>query len=111
MIAFQIELNGQQLCIAGVDDQGVLTAITSHKASNQRLFLNVGGLLSHPERAHASWSKQSLSIGDQISIKVVDVDPDTISQPVEKTIEQDDLVEQQERRYFEKLKQKYEPAA
>lgn len=108
-IAFHIELNGQPLCLAGVEE-GVLTAIATHNTAHEGLSLNVGGLLTQPN-THASWAKQDLAVGDQITLKVVDVIPDDISQPIEESIEPDGLLEQQERLCYETLKQKFEPTA
>lgn len=108
--AFQIELNGKLLCLAGVNDKGVLTAIATHNAGNQTLSIDVGGLLTQ-SNTHATWAKQDLTVGDQITIKIVDAAPNDISQPIEERTELVELVEQEERKHFEKLKEKYENAA
>lgn len=46
MRAFEVQLNGKRLCLAGVGERGVLTAIIEHIAglNGSNLNLNVGGL-------------------------------------------------------------------
>ena len=48
MRAFRIYLNGKKLCLAGIGDDGVLSAIVNWVATDREgdLFLHVGGLLS-----------------------------------------------------------------
>jgi len=75
MRAFKIQLNGERLCIAGVGDDGVLSAIvdcvTRPKGTDSSLF--VGGLHS-PTAEHVRWVQHKrLRAGDEIRIKVVDV--------------------------------------
>jgi hypothetical protein len=48
MRAFEVSLNGKKLCLAGIGDDGVLTAIVDWVTGRDRadLFLEVGGLVS-----------------------------------------------------------------
>jgi hypothetical protein len=81
MIAFEIYLNGQKLCRAGIGDSGVLSAIVTWAAAtmsagtkDESLFLNMGGLVT-PERKHVSWINQKpLAVGDKIQVNVVEAD-------------------------------------
>jgi len=84
MRAFEIYLNDESLCLAGIGDDGVLTAIvswvTGKKAAD--LFLQVGGLIS-PTDEHVSWIQQKrLRVGDQIRVKVVKVK--SVDEPLRK---------------------------
>jgi hypothetical protein len=84
MRAFEVSLNGKKLCLAGIGDDGVLSAkvnwVTGDKASD--LFLVVGGLVS-PTREHVSWVRQKpLRVGDVIRVKIVET-PST-DRPVKK---------------------------
>jgi hypothetical protein len=80
-IAFEISLNDQRLCRAGVGDSGVLSAIVTWAASrmasgtrNESLFLNVGGLIN-PGSEHVAWiSQKNVAVGDKIQILVVEAD-------------------------------------
>src|ERR1700757_2336447 len=79
MIAFEIQLNNQKLCRAGIGDSGVLSAIVTRAATttatgtrNESLFLDVGGLIT-PEGKHVSWINQkTLVVGDEIQISIVE---------------------------------------
>jgi hypothetical protein len=75
MRAFRIYLNGKQLCLAGIGDDGVLSAIVNWVGGGRGpadLFLHVGGLVS-PAQEHVNWVRQKpLRVGDEIRVKVVD---------------------------------------
>jgi hypothetical protein len=81
MIAFEIRLNNQKLCRAGIGDSGVLSAIVTRAATtttmgtrNESLFLDVGGLITS-EGKHASWINQRpLVVGDEIQVSIVEAD-------------------------------------
>jgi hypothetical protein len=81
MIAFEIQLNNQKLCRAGIGDSGVLSAIVTRAATttatgtrNESLFLDVGGLIT-PEGKHVSWINQkTLVVGDKIQVSIVEAD-------------------------------------
>ena len=86
MRAFKVYLNGKKLCLAGIGDDGVLTAITNwvcggpYKAAD--LFLEVGGLIS-PSQEHVNWIKQKpLRMGDEVRVKIVDAD--SVDRPIER---------------------------
>jgi hypothetical protein len=81
MIAFEIHLNDQKLCRAGIGDSGVLSAIVNWSAAtmasgtrNEGMFLNMGGLMT-PEGKHVSWINQKpLAVGDKIQVNIVEAD-------------------------------------
>src|SRR5262245_44118758 len=82
MVAFEVFHNDKRLCIAGVGDFGVLSAIVTWVAHspdelkqqtdmtdrNPALFLQVGGLTS---RDHYDWNQIDLQVGDEIKIHIV----------------------------------------
>lgn len=73
MRAFEVQLNGKRLCLAGVGERGVLTAIIEHIAglNGSNLNLNVGGLFSSTWK-HVRWRNRRLKVGDEILIKIVE---------------------------------------
>jgi hypothetical protein len=74
MRAFQVSLNGKKLCLAGIGDDGVLTAIVTWVKGKGKgdLFLEVGGLVT-PSDEHVSWKNQTpLRLGNTIEIKIID---------------------------------------
>jgi len=73
MRAFEIYLNDERLCLAGIGDDGVLSAIVNWVTGKKTadLFLQVGGLIN-PTDEHVSWIRQKrLRVGDEIQVKVV----------------------------------------
>jgi hypothetical protein len=84
MRAFKVHLNGKRLCLAGIGDEGVLTAsvvwATGRDGADQ--VLEVGGLIG-PTRENVSWTKRKpLRVGDQIQIEVVEVSG--VDEPIER---------------------------
>ncbi|HTW59383.1 MAG TPA: hypothetical protein VMD99_14725 [Terriglobales bacterium] len=75
MRAFTVHLNSKKLCVAGVGDDGVLTAIVNYVARQgaSDMFLQVGGLHSSTGE-HVRWIEQRpLRAGDEIRVRIVDV--------------------------------------
>ena len=111
MIGFEVALNGSRLCVASAGDTGVLSACvtwvlrTAPGVKEQSdLRLDIGGL---SEQTHLKWpAPRKLQVGDEVLVRVVETaTPD----PPERT-QRDDvgLVEAEERKYYERLKAKYE---
>jgi hypothetical protein len=84
MTAFEISVNGKRLCTAGLEN-GVVTTIlnwvnspsanprrTKSAAPKEFLSVHAGGL-DTTTGEHLTWHRRSLKVGDDISIRVVDV--------------------------------------
>lgn len=74
MRAFEISVNSKKLCTAGIDTNGVLSAIVNWVATRngEDLFLDVGGLVSTSEE-HVRWINQKpVRVGDRVTIRVVE---------------------------------------
>jgi len=73
MRAFEVYLNDERLCLAGIGDDGVLTAIVDYVAGDgrQELRLQVGGLIT-PQGEHVRWRNPPLRIGDEVRVKIVE---------------------------------------
>jgi len=103
MIGLEIILNGTRVCLAGAGE-GVLSATVSSVPKRKELELEIGGLV---DDAHLKWpAPRSLAIGDEVIVRIVDtVQPDPPNSMV-----RDDraLAEASERKYYERLKSKYE---
>ena len=83
MRAYEVYLNGEKLCLAGIGDDGVLTAIVSWVTGQDRAdqILEVGGLVG-PTSENVSWTKRKpLRVGDQIQINLVEAT--AVDKPVE----------------------------
>lgn len=84
MIGFEVIINGEKICAAGIGEFGVLTSVMtwvgSRKDSNEGIDirnpdLKVGGLTDSGNDADefVDWVKRSLNIGDQVNIRIVDI--------------------------------------
>jgi len=88
MKCFEVTINGEKLCTAGVED-GVLTSILAYvkRAATtgdeheghtgekvESLDIRVGGLenISYDATANIDWLIRDLSIGDEIRIRIID---------------------------------------
>lgn len=122
MIVFEIKVNGEQASNAGIDSKGVLNIIITWVKKNQEklisnevnknqfeeeITLNVSGLASgtNDNRLNLNWINRTLQVGDEINIKIIE--NSHIDEPTRKEEENLNLIEQQERQYYEQLKQKY----
>lgn len=119
MIAFEIAIDGQKTCTAGVGPAGVTSVIATwvrRPASDpetdtpvpgrfeEELCLDVGGLTHDPDGAAVQlrWLRQPLKVGQRITLTVVETpaaDP-----PVSRDREDPTLTQRAKRRYYERLK-------
>jgi len=84
MRAFEVSVNGEKLCVAGIGDDGVLNSmvnwVTRHGEGD--LFLSVSGLYSQTDE-HVNWiSQRTLSVGDEVHVKIVETS--SADKPIEK---------------------------
>ena len=76
MRAFDVYVNGKQLCVAGIGKNGVLNAVLNHITGRGRdeIHLRVGGLDSTTEE-HVNWTSfVQLAVGDEVLIKIIETD-------------------------------------
>jgi hypothetical protein len=90
MIAFEVRLNGERVCIAGAEDLAVLNTIVSASGrlgpktvparsndTKREVSYSIGGLTARadPEKdVHVRWkSLAPLKVGDLLQVKVVEV--------------------------------------
>jgi hypothetical protein len=107
MLCFEVLLNGKRLALAAVDG-GVLTAIVSSVYKDGATIpdsaVSIGGL-SHG--THLDWGEKAVGIGDRIEIVLVEAERS--DPPIRERHESETFNAQAERRYYERLKQKYDP--
>jgi hypothetical protein len=107
MKAFQVHLNGRRLCIAGLSEHGVLTAIVDYVSGHGRdeLALSVGGLISSKEE-HVRWVKRrSLRMGDEIQVKVIE--SESADRPQERHRRDPAADLRQQKRYVREMAKKF----
>ncbi len=75
---FEIVLNGERVCISGLDGDGVLTTMVNfvkHSNTEGEYELSIGGhgrfLPTHDRPQHADWPNPSVAIGDEITIRIL----------------------------------------
>ncbi len=73
MRAFEVHLNGKRLCVAGIGEDGVLTAFITGIARKDwnHLDLKVDGLVGKTGE-HVLWSDRRLRTGDEVRVKIVE---------------------------------------
>ena len=104
MVAYEVFVNGTRRCLAGVGDDGVLTAILSRAAGPDREpdhHLHVGG---YANRESIGWVEQAVAVGDVIQIRVVDVG--VVDEPAERKPEDPEFVAKAEREYYERMRKR-----
>lgn len=90
MICLEVYLNDKKICVAGVDESGLVTAIVTvipHRPQEIEKGLpladfRVGGLVNNE---HVRWTepeKSDLKIGDEVTFKVIELE--TADEPVKK---------------------------
>jgi hypothetical protein len=127
MISFDVFVNGNRLCRAGVGEHGVLSAITTwarregpppegidewtdEEWSDETLELDVGGFYQDSpggDGKHLRWLKRKLGVGDVITIQVLD--DQSCDEPPSRTPYIAKEETEREREYYMRLKRKYEP--
>jgi hypothetical protein len=78
MICFEVYINGQKICLAGVGDNGVLSAMATFTASSelQKTEFRVGGMtkVDVETSQQIEWLDRELSVGDTITVKIVEAE-------------------------------------
>ena len=122
MIGFEISVDGQKICTAGVGDLGVVTAMANwvrriardpHSGTpiagqfEEELTFHVGGLTHDADGAgvNVTWLDQALSTGQRITMTVVDTTQ--VDTPRTRRREDPASVAQRRREYYERLKREY----
>jgi len=87
MQAFEVQLNGRKLCLAGVGNYGVLSAIVSWVSGKRGsdCFLQVGGLIS-PTQEYVDWVRHHpVKEGDKIQVSVLVAD--SVDEPARRKLD------------------------
>ena len=101
-VRFEVLLNGDRVCMSGINGEGVLSAIVNyvkHANEDANLDMSVSGLgkfnTSYDRPHHAGWATPSLKLGDEVTIRILPAgdfeDPEGMTQSPQKTIEDPDL--------------------
>lgn len=78
MLAFEVSVNQKRLCVAATGISDVLSTSISWVRKSQhgpdRISFNVGGITAGNNREHFGWTMPPLAVGDEVTIRLVDVD-------------------------------------
>jgi hypothetical protein len=121
MIVFEVIINGKRACRAGVGRAGVLTTIVNWVGRSPRAprkggrtrsgeaWVNVGGMHVTKGRAnvHPRWLNRVVRPGDEILVRVVE--SRSSDRPKWKTVNTEADIRKQQRAYYFRMKEKFEP--
>jgi hypothetical protein len=122
MIAFEISIDGEPACTAGVSPAGVVSVVATWvrrgpggsesraapaESFEEELTFDVGGLVHEPDGAavNLSWLRRTLTPGQRITITVLETE--AVDPPERRVREDPARVAQQQRQYYERLKREY----
>lgn len=127
MLAFELFVDDERICLAGMEDWAVMSVIVSavrarkggERPREAKLDVHVGGLSEDDSDGvahHARWARIDLATGSRVSVNVVETDhPDPPARryrsdrEVHESPFTDDEIEAMEREEWLRLKAKFEP--
>lgn len=112
MLALEVYLNGKRQCLAGIADDGLVSAIltwvggvrSGRRLPEEDISLRVGGLDS-VRREHLDWLRQDLAAGDEVRIRVVDVPK--VDRPIKGSRRPADVGTRSQKAYFRRMAKKF----
>src|SRR5260370_6436002 len=85
MRAFEVFVNGERLCLAGITGRCVLTVIIDHVKGKvdpvDDVHLQVAGLISDTNE-HVIWSRIQLNTDDEVRVRIVE--SESADKPIER---------------------------
>lgn len=121
MLAFEIEVDGERACIAGIEDWSLLTfhLDAMRNGSSEEIWLSMGGMSQDDENRvahHVRWGRIDLCVGSRVTLTVVNTDePDPplrryrSDREVQENPYTEEEWEEMERSEWMRLKAKFEP--
>jgi hypothetical protein len=71
MRAYEVFLNGKRLCVAGVGNDGYISAYITYRSEPEATWINVMGLINR-KKLYVRWTQRNLRTGDEVLLRVVD---------------------------------------
>ncbi len=90
MLAFEISVNGKQLCVVGTKANNVAAVaidwVRSIRDRPEMLSFHIGGIIAGTgDREHFRFNTPDIKIGDEITVRLLDAEsvdePDRVYQP------------------------------
>lgn len=70
MRAYEVFLNGERLCTAGIGKQGYISAYVTYLSQKNETDLDVIGCLAS-KKLYVRWTRRPLRTGDEVRVKIV----------------------------------------
>jgi len=88
MIALKFSVNRKKVCLAGLDEPGIITGFLNYmsgihpddRPGDYTISLRVAGLRRRSDR-HVVWSRSLLKVGDQVLVEIVETSRADIPKP------------------------------
>ena len=126
MLAFEVFVDDQRICLAGMEDWSVmsviLSAVKARRGDQERggeLDVSVGGLSEEDKDGishHARWARLNLTVGSRLMVNIVETnqpDPPIRRYRSDHVVQEpaftEEEIEKMEREDYERLKAKFEP--
>ena len=126
MLAFEVFVDDERICLAGMEDWGVMSVILSAVRSRGgdrprpgELDISVGGLTEDDSNGvahHARWTRLKLQVGSRVIVNIVESqqpDPPTRRYRSDRQVQEpaytEEEIEEMEREDWLRLKAKFEP--
>jgi hypothetical protein len=79
MLAFEVFINNERICVAGIENWAVLSCILAGHRPNgeEKIDLSVGGLTEDDAEGvshHVDWGRGQIEVGSTIKINVIEVE-------------------------------------
>jgi len=71
MRAYEVFLNGKRLCVAGIGNDGYISAYVTYQSDPNATWIDVMGL-ENRKKLYVRWTKTNLQVGDEVLLKIVD---------------------------------------
>ena len=111
MIAFEVFVNGQKIYTIGADDPGFVYLFVERgrKRFDPEIEIKLAAsgvnLPAEEGLEHLEWGEHSLSLGDEIIVRVVETD--SIDEPKQRIPDEPSLSEQRRREFYDQLRLEY----
>ena len=108
MLCFEVLINGVVVSTAGVDSDGVMSAIVNWVTPNprmqrsQELIVNLGGISGGN---YTTWLNRDLRVGDEVTVRIVE--RETADEPTTVVRDSEARIREDKRRYFEEMKKEF----
>jgi|SRR5260221_12684362 hypothetical protein len=71
MRAYEVFLNGKRLCVAGIGNDGYISAYVTYQSDPNATWIDVMGL-ENRKKLYVRWTRTDLRKGDEVLLKIVD---------------------------------------